>query len=179
MKHARLSAGRCRAVLPAIVATLLLAACSQPPMPPPATNRVSPTAMVEAIRAAGANDKSVVQVAPLRDPAVDGYLDAARTAEGAGKYTEALDKINAALKLSPDAPDILQFRAEIEILLENYPAAVADARQSYALGPKVGGLCASNWQTVLEVAQSQDNPQAASEARAQRDQCHKAGPVRL
>lgn len=158
---------------------LVLTACSQPPMPPPASDRATPTAMVEAIRAAGADDHSVVQVKPLRDPAVNGYLDQAHAAENAGHYQDALGKINAALKLSPDAPDILQFRAEVEILLKQYPAAAADARRSFALGPKVGGLCASNWQTVLEVAQSKNNQAVIAAARSKRDACHKAGPVRM
>ncbi|WHZ17957.1 MAG: hypothetical protein OJF55_000106 [Rhodanobacteraceae bacterium] len=157
----------------------LLAACSHPPLPPPASERVSPTAMVEAIRAARVDDKSVVQVVPLRDPAVDGYLDGARVDENAGKYRDALDKIDAALKLSPDAPDILQFRAEVEILLRDYPTAEADAQHSYALGPKVGGLCASNWQTVLEIAESKNDAAGVADARIRRDACHKAGPIRL
>lgn len=158
---------------------MLLGACSHPPLPASATGRHSPTAMVVAIRAAGATDKSVVQVAPLRDPAVDGYLDHARASEAAGKYEDALSGIDAALKLSPDAPDILQFRAEVEVLLRQFPAADADARRSFALGPKVGGLCASNWQTVLEVAESGNDQAGVAAARAQRDACHKAGPVRL
>ena len=169
-KHAALVAGSC---------TMLLAACSHPPLPPPAPQRVSPTAMVEAIRAARVDDKSVVQVAPLRDPAVDGYLDKAHADEGAGKYQDALDKIDVALKLSPDAPDILQFRAEVEILLDNYPAADADAQRAYALGPKVGGLCASNWQTVLEIAESKNDAAGVADARIRRDACHKPGPIRL
>ncbi|HET9819691.1 MAG TPA: tetratricopeptide repeat protein [Rhodanobacteraceae bacterium] len=158
---------------------MVLAACSNPPLPPPASGRSSPTAMVEAIRAAGANDKSVVQVAPLRDPAVDGFLDRAHQAENAGKYQDALDKIDAALKLSPDAPDILQFRAEVEILLRDYPEAAADARRSFALGPKVGGLCASNWQTLLEIAEADNRQADVATARTARDKCHKAGPVRM
>jgi tetratricopeptide (TPR) repeat protein len=160
-------------------AVLLLAGCSHPPLPAPSTNRPSPTAMVVAIRAARDDDKSVVQVTPLRDPAVDGYLDRARADENAGKYRDALDKLDAALKLSPDAPDILQFRAEIEILLRDYPAAAADARRSYALGSKVGGLCAGNWQTVLEIARANDDPARIARARKARDACHKAGPVRM
>ena len=167
------------AALAASAFAVLLAGCSHPPLPPPATDRVSPTAMVEAIRAANVSDKSVVQVAPLRDPAVDGYLDGARADENAGKYQDALGKIDAALKLSPDAPDILQYRAEIEILLRDYPAADADARKSFELGPKVGGLCASNWQTVLEIAQAKHDEAGVAFARHGREQCHKAGPVRL
>ncbi|MGH8114009.1 MAG: tetratricopeptide repeat protein [Rhodanobacteraceae bacterium] len=169
----------CAAFVAAGTFAILLAACSNPPLPPPASNRTSPTAMVVAIRAARANDKSVVQVAPLRDPAVDGFLDSAHAAENAGNYQDALGKIDAALKLSPDAPDILQFRAEVEILLRNYPAADADARRSFALGPKVGGLCASNWQTVLEIAESTNDQAGVATARTARDKCHKAGPVRM
>lgn len=164
---------------PVLAALLLLAACSHPPMPTPANKQSSPTAMVVAIRAAGTADKSVVQVQPLRDPAVDGYVDDARADESAGKYDDALGKLDAALKLSPEAPDLLQLRAEIEILQRNYPAADADARHSFALGPKVGGLCASNWQTVLEIAQSKDDAAAVAAARTARDACHKAGPIRM
>lgn len=166
-------------ILAAGMLAVLLGACSNPPLPPPASGRHSPTAMVVAIRAAAATDASVVQVAPLRDPAVDGYLDRAHADENAGRYQQALDSIDAALKLSPGAPDILQFRAEVEVLLRNYVSADADARRSFALGPKVGGLCASNWQTVLEIAEAKSDAAGVAHARVQRDACHKPGPVRL
>jgi hypothetical protein len=166
------------AALGAAVA-IILAGCSHPPQPSPASSRLSPTTMVEAIRAANAGDKSVVQVTPLRDPNVDGYLDGAHADESVDKYRDALDKINAALKLSPDAPDILQFRAEIEILLKDDAAAEADARRSYDLGSKVGGLCASNWETVLEIAESKNDQAGVQAARTARDACHKAGPIRM
>lgn len=165
--------------LGAVALAAVLAGCSHPPQPAPVSSRLSPTTMVEAIRAAGAGDKSVVQVTPLRDPGVDGYLDGAHADENAGKYQDALDKINAALKLSPDAPDILQFRAEIEVLLNDDAAAEADARRSYDLGAKVGGLCASNWETVLEIADSKNNQAGVQSARTARDACHKAGPIRM
>jgi hypothetical protein len=163
----------------AVAVAMILAGCSHPPQPAPASSRLSPTTMVEAIRAANAGDKSVVQVTPLRDPSVDGYLDGARADESAGKYQDALGKINAALKLSPDAPDILQFRAEVEILLREDAAAEADARRSYDLGSKVGGLCASNWETVLEIAESKNDQAGVQAARTARDACHKAGPIRM
>lgn len=170
--------GHCAAMAAAACA-LLLSACSNPPLPPPASERSSPTAMVEAIRAAGAKDQSVVQVAPLRDPAVDGFLDRAHAAENAGNYADAIAKVDSALKLSPDAPDILQFRAEVEILLRKYAAAESDARRSFVLGPKVGGLCASNWQTILEIAQAGNRQADVATARTARDKCHKPGPVRM
>ena len=165
--------------LGAVGLAVVLAGCSHPPQPAPVSSRLSPTTMVEAIRAAGAADKSVVQVTPLRDPNVDGYLDGAHADENAGKYQDALMKVNQALKLSPDAPDILQFRAEIEILLKNDAAAEADARRSYDLGAKVGGLCASNWETVLEIADSKNDQAGVQSTRTTRDACHKAGPIRM
>ncbi|MGH8183039.1 MAG: tetratricopeptide repeat protein [Rhodanobacteraceae bacterium] len=158
---------------------VILAGCSHPPMPAPVTHRISPTTMVEAIRAARADDKSVVEVTPLRDPNVNGFLDGAHADENVGKYQDALDKVDKALKLSPDAPDILQFRAEIEILLKDFPAADTDARRSYTLGSRVGGLCASNWQTVLEIAESKNDQAGVQVARKARDACHKAGPIRM
>jgi tetratricopeptide (TPR) repeat protein len=165
--------------LGAAAVAVVLAGCSHPPQPAPVSNRLSPTTMVEAIRAARAGDKSVVQVTPLRDPSVDGYLDGARADESAGKYPDALAKVNQALKLSPDAPDILQFRAEVEILLKDDAAAEADARRSYDLGAKVGGLCASNWETLLEIADSKNDQAGVQNARTARDACHKAGPIRM
>jgi tetratricopeptide (TPR) repeat protein len=158
---------------------VLLVGCSHPPLPLPGPGRLSPTAMVEAIRAARNDDHSVVQVVPLRDPAVDGYLDGARADEAAGRYQDALQKIDAALQLTPQAPDILQFRAEVEILLRDYPAAATDAQRSFALGPRVGGLCASNWQTLLEIAETNNDQAGVQAARKARDACHKAGPVRM
>lgn len=174
MAHARAVA-----MLVAVMLTGAFAACSPSPVPPPKLSGHSPTAMVVAIRAAGERDRSVVQVMPLRDPAVEGHLQRAHAAVQAAQYKAALQDIDAALKLSPDAPDVLQFRAEVEILLEDFPAAERDARRSFELGPKVGGLCASNWQTVLEIAESREDVAAAGAARTARDACHKAGPVRL
>lgn len=144
---------------------LLLAGCSRPAVVQPAAPQVSPAAMVNAIRAVARQDKSVVKVTPLRDPSVDGYLAQAHVAEGATRFQEALNDINAALRISPDSPDILQFRAEEQLLLRNFPAAAADAQRSYELGPKVGGLCASNWQTLVEIAQVEHNALAAQTAK--------------
>lgn len=160
----------------AMGAAVLLGGCSQPSyQSPPAP----PGPMVQAIRAARAADQSVVQVTPLRDPAVSGDLGAAHAAEADGRYQAALEKVDAALKLSPDAPDILQYRAELEIYLHQLPAAEADARRSYALGSKVGGLCASNWQTVLEIAQVNQDQSAMATAQKARAACHEAGPIRM
>ena len=161
------------------VAAAAIAACSQPPGPGSQTMRAPDHDIVAAIRAAGSSDSSVVQIAPLRDPAIDGFLDAAHAAERAGDIPQAISKADAALNLAPAAPDILQYRAELAVRAKDYVTAENDARRSYSLGPKVGGLCARNWQTVLEIEQLKGDAQAVQNARAERDKCHVQGPIRM
>ena len=162
----------------ACVGGVLLAACSQPPAPGSGM-RTPDHDIVAAIRAAGEHDSSVVQIAPLRNPAIDGFLDAAHTAERAGDIGDAIAKADSALQLAPDAPDILQYRAELAVQAKDYATAENDARHSYQLGPKVGGLCAENWQTILEIEQLKNNAQAVQDARTERDKCHVQGPIRM
>lgn len=135
--------------------------------------------MVASIRAAGTHDTSVLEVAPLRNPAVDGMMKDAHNAEAAGNVEGAIAKTDAALQLAPNAPDILQYRAELAVRAKDYAAAEDDARRSYSLGPKIGGLCMRNWQTVLEIEQLKGNAAAVQDARLARDKCHVQGPIRM
>ena len=161
------------------LAAVLLAACSQPPGPVQQATRAPEHDMVAAIRAAGAHDTSVVEIAPLRDPAIDNSVTAAHNAERAGDIKMAISYADAALKLAPDAPDILQYRAELAVRAKDYDTAETDARRSYELGPKLGGLCARNWQTVLEIEQLEGHAAAAENARVSRERCHVDGPIRM
>jgi hypothetical protein len=157
---------------------MALAACSQPGSVQQAT-RAPDHDLVAAIRAAGAHDGSVVEIAPLRNPSIDGFLDAAHAAERAGDITQAISKTDSALSLAPDAPDILQYRAELAVRAKDYDTAESDARRSYELGPKLGGICARNWQTVMEIEQVKGHAAAAENARVSRERCHVDGPVRM
>lgn len=157
----------------------VLASCSQPPAPTQQGVRTPDHDIVAAIRAAGARDSSVVQVAPLRDPAIGNFITAAHNAENAGDIPMAITNADAALKLAPDAPDILQYRAELAVRARDYATAETDARRSYELGPKLGGICARNWQTVLEIEQIKGNAAAVENARVARERCHVDGPVRM
>ncbi|MDQ2971537.1 MAG: tetratricopeptide repeat protein [Pseudomonadota bacterium] len=163
----------------AVAIFALLAACSQPPAPTAQTMRAPDHDIVASIRAAGTRDSSVVEVAPLRNPAVDGMLNDAHNAERAGNVDAAIAKTDAALQLAPNAPDILQYRAELAVRANDYPTAENDARHSYSLGPKLGGLCMRNWQTVLEIEQLKGNAAAVQNARIARDKCHVQGPIRM
>jgi tetratricopeptide (TPR) repeat protein len=161
-----------------LLGAMALAACSQPPGPVQAT-RAPDHDIVAAIRAAGTHDSSVVEIAPLRNPSIDGFLDEAHAAEHAGNIPQAIARTDDALSLAPDAPDILQYRAELAVRAKDYDTAESDARRSYELGPKLGGLCARNWQTVMEIEQLKGHPAAAETARVSRERCHVDGPVRM
>ncbi|WEN14724.1 tetratricopeptide repeat protein [Rhodanobacter sp. AS-Z3] len=166
-------------LLPLILAGLL-GGCGMfataPPPPPPTP---LPTYdQVAAIRAAGERDKSIIAVNPLRDPGVDALQDAAKRDEQLGKYSDAAGKFDQALKLSPDSPELLQERAELAVRLKDFTVAERLAQRSWSLGPKLGPLCARNWQTIVEMRlQARDQAGAAS-ARKWVAQCHKAGVPR-
>lgn len=158
----------------------LLAGCGMFATTPPAdTTPAAPTYdQVAAIRAAGDREQSVIDVNPLHDPGVTALQDAAKRDEQAGKYADAAAKLDQALKLNPDSPDLLQERAEMAIRLRDYAGAERLAHKSWSLGPKLGPLCARNWQTIVEMRLQARDPAGAETARKWVQQCHKAGVPR-
>ncbi len=169
---------RFRLTLPAAVA-VLLAACAQPPPKPAAPPPPPARDAVAAVRAAGKGDDSVVQVQPLRDPAVEGHLQQAEKAEAEGRLDAAAEAAERALKLAPEAPEILQLLAEIELGRGRLHEAEERAMHSYRLGPRLGGLCARNWQTLVETRELLGDPARKAEAERQVKECRKAPPVRM
>ncbi|MFA6229578.1 MAG: tetratricopeptide repeat protein [Rhodanobacter sp.] len=156
----------------------LAAGCSlfpSKPAPPAPVATVPTYDMVAAIRAAGAGEKSVIDVTPLSDPAVTELQVAARHDELAGQYGAAAHTLDQALKLAPDSPDLLQDRAEVAVRLKDFGDAEKLAHQSWSLGPKLGPLCARNWQTIVEVRLRAGDRAGAESARRWVLQCHKAG----
>lgn len=166
-----------------LIAVLLalgwLAACSifSPAPAPHAAHPMgpTPTEMVASIRAAGARENSVITVNPLRDPGVTMLRDEAQRNEVAGHYVEAGGELDKALQLSPDSPDLLQDRAEVAVRLRQFAKAEQLAHHSWSLGPKLGPLCARNWQTIVEMRLQTDDQPGVASARKQLAQCHKAG----
>jgi tetratricopeptide (TPR) repeat protein len=155
-----------------------LGACSlfepQPTAPATAVVAKPNYDMVASIRAAGDREKSAIDVNPLRDPGVAGLQDAAKVDENAGRYADAAAKLDQAIKLSPQSPDLLQDRAEIAVRLKDYPTAERLAHQSWEIGPKLGPLCARNWQTAVEMRLEAGDQAGAASARKWVQQCHKA-----
>ncbi|HEU4663108.1 MAG TPA: tetratricopeptide repeat protein [Dokdonella sp.] len=151
---------------------LVLAACAQPgPPPPPPPPPVDPVAALKAIRAAGDGLDSAVQVQPLRDAAIEGFMQRARDAEAHQDYAAAASAADDALALAPDAPDLLQYRAEIDVARAQWREAERLALKSHALGPRSGSLCARNWQTVVEARTALGDAPTVEAARERLKEC--------
>lgn len=171
-----------RHVAPCAVLAVLLASCSsRAPDAPAMATRPDPDreAAVRAIRAIVDEADAALQVTPLRDPAVEGFLRQADEAEKQRRYDDAFAAIGRARKLAPDAPDLIQHEAEIEFLRGHYQQAEKLAWESFKKGPQVGVLCARNWQTSVEARKVFDDPVYRATAEANRDKCKVKRPVRL
>ncbi|GAA0707578.1 tetratricopeptide repeat protein [Dokdonella soli] len=165
-----------------LLAALALTACTQPGPPSPSVKPApahDPVAAVHAIRAAGDGLDSAVQVQPLRDSAIDGFLKKAHDAEAARDYAGAVNAANSALKLAPDAPDILQYLAELEIGRSDWQQAEQLAMKSFSLGPKVGSLCARNWQTMVEARTAMDDAATVAQAKQHLKECRVPPRLRM
>lgn len=168
---------RSRTLLLPAIAAMLLSACATPPPPKPAGP--DPGQIVAKIRAAGHRDDSIVQVHPVRDPRADNWLNTAHREAASGQYTQAAKALDRALGVSPEAPDLLQERAELAIRLRQFNQAEQLALRSFRLGPRVGSLCARNWQTVLELRRIGHDEVGVRDAREHLHRCHVSGPVRM
>jgi tetratricopeptide (TPR) repeat protein len=178
------------------VVGLTLAACTQPaspargaarpeaqsaaPAPAPAAPDAGTAAIVASIRAAGtqSDSSSSVEVKPLRDPAVEGLLKQARDLEAQQQIPAALEAVDKALKIAPNAPDILQYEAELQVQAHDWNQAGSLAQKSWELGPKVGALCARNMQTLVHVREAQGDAAGVAKAKQQLSGCKVPAPAR-
>lgn len=161
---------------PLPVAAAMLAACTTPaPIESPKRPALAPTAMIAAIRAAGEREQSVIAVQPLADPGISAWKQAAQADSDAGHYDAAAAKLDQALKHSPDSPELLQDRAEVAVYQRDYALAQKLAQQSWTLGPKLGPLCARNWETITQLRQEADDKAGAATAQKWLAKCHVQG----
>ena len=148
--------------------TLLLAACATPR---PSTPELSPQVMIHAIDLAGQREHSALEVQPLRDAGVQSLYERAHAERLDGRYIQSAHLLDQALAQQPDAPDILQARAEVAIYLHHYVHAEQLARASWKHGPRLGSLCARNWQTVMELRYVAGDQPGVDAAHRRRDAC--------
>ena len=158
---------------------MLLASCTQPGAPAKTGVRPDAASAVAAIRAAGQQFDSSVEVHPLRDPAIDGLLQQAQQQEAQQQPVQALDSVRKALAIAPNAPDLLQLQAELAIEAGDWKQATTFAQKSYDLGPKVGGLCARNLETLARSRAATGDDVGATAARQQLASCKVPAPNRF
>lgn len=159
------------------VVLLSLVGCSQPT--PPVVSTKPDHDAIAAIRSAGSQSDSAVEVQPLRDPAVDGLVNQAHELEAQNKFDDAVAIARQALALANDAPDLLQLLSELEFERRNYQDAATLAQKSFELGPKIGSLCARNWQTMIEVRKILKDDGGVEQAKRELNNCQASRPVRM
>lgn len=145
-----------------------LSGCSQPPAPKPVH---ADKDIVASIRTAGENADSDIHINPLRSPHVDALAGKAGQRASDGDYAAAADLLDQALEQAPDAPDLLQKRAELAVRLDQHHQAEKLARRSWRNGPQLGSLCARNWQTVIEMRRLADDQGGMRAARKRLHEC--------
>ena len=175
-------AARLRVRHAALPLAVLLAACASAPVPaplPPPRPVPTPAAMVAAIQTAGASEESVIAVHPLADPGIDVWKATAEADVQAGQYAAAALKLDQALGRSPDSPELLQDRAEVAIYQHDYAQAQKLAQESWTLGPKLGPLCARNWETIAQTRLADADDAGVATARKWVAKCHVQGIQRF
>jgi tetratricopeptide (TPR) repeat protein len=166
-----------------LVMVSLLAACSGSPSSPSSSRAAplspsEPASLVAAVRAVG-QAVAELEVQPLRDPQVQDLRDEAEALEAQGKYTLAEARLDQALAISVDDPDLLQWKAELSLYRKDWSAAERLATQSFDRGPKLGGLCRRNWATLQYARAARGDSAGADAARQKIAGCTVAPPVRM
>lgn len=162
---------------------LLLAGCSGSTTsgraePGVATRPGSAQSVLMEVRAAGAIGNEI-DVQPLRDPQVEDLRAAATLAESRNDFAGAQRSITQALQITPDDPDLLQWRAELALVVHDWAEAERSATRSFEKGPKLGGLCRRNWTTLRMVAESRKDSALAAQAQQHVAGCAVAPPLRM
>jgi Flp pilus assembly protein TadD len=142
------------------------------------THRMTPAQMLAQVRAAGQTGAEL-DVQPLRDPQVEDLRAAATQAESRGDYQAAAATLTRALAIMPNDPDLLQWQAELALVSKDWQSADRLAMQSYAKGPKLGGLCRRSWTTRQFARQALGDAANASAAQQQIGKCAVMPPVRM
>lgn len=157
----------------ALMLGLALAGCSTAPTTPEpaALTSATPQQMVAAIRAAAGDGEGELAVQPLRDPEVEDLRMRAQRLQQQGYYAEAAKALDHALEIVPDDPSLLQERAELALLQEDYASAGTLAQRAWEMGSKVGPLCRRHWATIEQVRLVAGDATGAATAKAQVAKC--------
>ena len=93
----------------------------------------------------------------------------------ARQHIGALDQ---ALAVVDNDPALLQERAELAVLQQDFALAAQLAERAYALGAQVGPLCRRHWATLEQLRLRTGDADGVASARAQIEGCRVSGPER-
>jgi len=167
-------------LVPLALAALLAGCATPPPAPvePAGPPPLSDAQIVAAVQAAGRSGVELV-VTPLVDPQVKDLRQRAATAQAKNRPRRADRELLKALAITPDDPDLLQWRAEVAVLRGVRAEAEALARRSIELGPKSGPLCRRNWTLLKLLREARGEAENVASAAAMLERCTIAPPVRM
>ena len=162
-----------------VLAALVGCASAPPPAPAPAGPApLTNVQIIEAVQLAGKDGVELV-VTPLVDPHVKDLRERASKAQARARYARADKELLKALAITPDDPDLLQWRAELAVLRNQRAEAEALAQRSIRLGPKSGPLCRRNWTLLKLLRDSRGEVENVASAHAMLERCTIAPPVRM
>jgi hypothetical protein len=157
---------------------LVLCACSSRDQSSVASVSMAPEDMLAKIRG-NADVQHEVVFQGLPDDAILDLHDQARKAQADGDLASTRRFLEQALTVNQKDPETLQMLAELAILEEAWLAAERAALDSYASGPKLGGLCRRNWLTVHYAKLAQGQPMAEHQLAKNLNECTIVPPARL
>ena len=163
-------------LLLALSVTLLASCASAPSSAPEAID--APTAeqkreLLEELDelTAAASDDSILEVAPLRDSNAHDWLAEARKAFSEKRPSDSRRAIDEGLALSPDDPELLQLRAELDLLAGEWKTASLGAYRAWQHSAKVGPLCRRQWATIALARRERGSTDASQRALDQMARC--------
>lgn len=139
---------------------------------------MTPEDMLAKIRASSEVQNEVV-FQTLPDDAVLDLREQARQAQSRGEFEQARNLLGQALAIDARDPEAMQMLAELAILQKSWAAAERMALQSFASGPKLGGLCRRNWLTVHYARLALGQPMADHQLAKNLTECTLVPPARM
>ena len=155
---------------------VLLAACASAPPPEPAPAPKPKIDRVAAVRAGAAASAESVELIPLQNPAVEYLREESLKLEAQAKFAAAAQKIDQALGIEPQNPQLIQLKAEALLRAEKYLDAEKMAMKSYETGQHIGRWCTRNWLLVAESRAALGDTNTADSARKRASNCP-VGPL--
>lgn len=163
----------------ALAMALAASACTAPATVERAPERAEPARIVATVRATAGSGEGELSVQPLRDPMVEDLRQQAVELEKQGDYAAAAAALDQALAITPDDPAVLQERAEVALLLEDFAGAEQRARRAFEIGSQVGPLCRRHWAAIRAARYAASDGAGAAEANRHLGECKVAAPERF